>query len=273
MKRFVTILCTGLLLSGCAVTMPASETIMFEGENRGLSKSDHLIQNNDHKNNDGTLAPHQKRSSVFSNISFPFQKAFLSFSVRPKLQGELGYAKEKFAGFIVEKIQEPDIEDEDFEIAAPLNLAFAVPLPIKRSQDFAVSGNIGLPVLGLDMTYRAFENTYFTANISYLSGELIAQRRLLLNENIGIALGTQYRLQRRWLRVLEGPDEIFGLSTIISLVKPARVFYNHTFGLRSVIYLPVSENTYLHVVAAPGYDANLNEFTFNMGLSLKYQLW
>jgi len=56
-------------------------------------------------------------------------------------------------------------------------------------------------------------------------------------------------------------------------VKPARVFYNHTFGLRSVIYLPVSENTYLHVVAAPGYVANLNEFTFNMGLSLKYQLW
>lgn len=253
------LLCTGLLLSGCAVTMPSSETIMFESEHTEEQKYENQAQ--------------REHYSLFQNFSLPFQKAYLSFTVRPQLHKELPFAKEKFAEFIAEKKQEPDIEDGDFQIAAPLNLAFAVPLPLKRSADFAISGNIGLPVLGLDLTYRAFENTYLTVNFSYLSGELIAQQRLFRNEKIGLALGTHYRFQRRWLRVLEGPDESFGLSTVFSLLKPERVFYNHTFGLRSVVYIPVSGNTYLHVVAAPGYVANLDEFTLNMGLSLKYQLW
>lgn len=268
------ILFIGLLLSGCAITMPASETIMFESEPKS-QKNEDLLQQIIHQDNDDiySYSAYQEHSSTLQNFTFPFQKAYLSFSVRPQLQNELPYAKEKFSGFIEEKKQEPDIEDNDFQIAGPLNLALAMPLPFKRTPNFAISGNIGIPVLGVDMTYRAFENTYLTANFSYLSGELIAQQRLFMNEKIGLALGMHYRFQRRWLRVLEGPDETFGLSTIFSLLKPAKVFYNHTIGLRTVIYLPVAENTYLHMVAAPGYVANLDEFTLNLGLSLKYQLW
>lgn len=246
---------------------------MFEGAKSESSQKENVTQPNNHEeyNNDSFFD--RQNTSIFRNISFPFQKGFFSFSVRPELQNELHYAKEKFAGFIEEKRRESTIDDNDFEIAGPLNLAFAIPVPLKRTSDFALSGNIGLPVLGLDMTYRAFDNTYLTANLSYLSGEVIAQQRLFMNENIGLALGTHYRLQRRWLRAPEWPDESFGLSAIISLLKPARVFYNHTLGLRSVIYLPVSKNTYLHVVAAPGYVVNLDEFTINLGLTLKYQLW
>lgn len=154
-----------------------------------------------------------------------------------------------------------------------MNLAVALPIPLKQSSSFALSGNVGLPVLGVDMTVQTLKNTFITANLSYLSGEVIAQQRLLNRKDIGIAIGPHYRLQRRWLRVIEGPDETFGISTIMSLLIPARTYYNHTVGIRSVIYLPVSEDTFLHVVAAPGYVTNLGEFTFNMGLSLKYQLW
>ncbi len=213
------------------------------------------------------------KQSILNNLYVPFREGYLSFSVRPKLHGELDYAKKKFADFVQEKKQEPDIDDGSFEIASPLNLAAAVPIPLKRSSSFALSSNIGFPVLGIDMTVETFKNTFFTANISYLSGEIIAQQRLLNRKDIGMAIGPHYRLQRRWLRVIEGPDESFGISTIVSLLTPARTYYNHTVGIRSVIYLPVTKDTFLHIVVAPGYATNVDEFTINLGLSLKYQLW
>jgi hypothetical protein len=233
----------------------------------GFFKENSTQQNSEESRNYNLIRP------ILSNFYFPFQQGFLTFSMRPELESELGYAKTKFASFVEDKMQEPDIEDEDFEIAGPLNLAVAFPFEINRSRTFAISGNIGLPVLGADMTVKALKNTFLTANLSYLSGEIIAQQRLYNARDIGVAVGAHYRLQRRWLRVIEGPDETFGMSTIVSMITPARVYYNHTVGIRSVIYLPVSEDTFLHIVAAPGYVTNLGEFTLNMGLSLKYQLW
>lgn len=275
MKRLLSGLIIISFLSACAVTMPASETIMFESKNRESPEKEEMevfSESYVESDNNRHINPYAK-SSVFKYLDFPFRKGYQSFSVRPKLREELDYAKEKFAAFVQEKKQEPDIDDERFEIASPLNLAVALPIPLKRSSSFALSGNVGFPVLGVDMTVQTFKNTFITANLSYLSGEVIAQQRLFNRKDIGIAIGPHYRLQRRWLRVIEGPDETFGISTIMSLIIPARTYYNHTVGIRTVIYLPVSENTFLHVVAAPGYVTNLGEFTFNMGLSLKYQLW
>lgn len=275
MKRLLSGLIIMNILSACAVTMPASETIMFENRDRhspkkeGIEVFSGIYADSENKRYSNTYA----ENSIFQYVDFPYREGYLSFSVRPKLHKELDYAKDKFEAFVQEKMQEPDIGDEDFEIASPLNLAVALPIPIKQSSSFALSGNVGLPVLGVDMTVQTFKNTFITTNLSYLSGEVIAQQRLLKRKDIGIAMGAYYRLQRRWLRVIEGPDESFGISTIISLITPARTYYNHTVGLRSVIYLPVSEDTFLHIVAAPGYVANLKEFTLNLGLSLKYQLW
>jgi len=246
---------------------------MFEKGDKNSSASEELFTEIQRAQQPEKIHDNKFKRSFLNNFYFPFRKGHLTFSVRPALQKELAFAKEKFAMYVQEKMEEPDIQEGDFEIASPLNLAIAVPLPIKRSSTFAISGNVGIPVFGIDMTMRTFDNTFLTANFSYLSGEIIAQQRLYNGRDVGIALGVNYRLQRRWLRVIEGPDESFGLSTIWSLLNPARVFYNHTVGLRSVFYFPFSENTNLHVVAAPGYVTNVKELTLNMGISLKYQLW
>lgn len=259
-------------LSGCAVTLPSSETIMFEkwGQKSPIDEGIFVENTTQQKieNSNNSI-----RRSVLNNFYSLFQQGFMTFSMRPELESELSYAKTKFASFVEDKMQEPDIKDEDFEIAGPLNFAIAFPFEINRTPTFAISGNIGLPVVGVDMTVQALKNTFFTTNLSYLSGEIIAQQRLYNARDIGLAIGAHYRLQRRWLRVIEGPDESFGISTMVSLITPARIYYNHTVGIRSVIYLPVSEDTFLHIVAAPGYVTNLDEFTINIGLSLKYQLW
>ncbi|HET6528110.1 MAG TPA: hypothetical protein VFG39_05110 [Balneolaceae bacterium] len=246
------------LLTACSVTMPVSETIMFqETEREQPDKSD------------TGLFPQPNYRKY--NRSDSHRQSALSFSIRPVLENELAYAKARFSAYVQEKKQEPDIEDSDFRIANPINRAFAVPIYLIESDGFALSGKVGIPVLGMDMTVKTFRNTFVTLNLSIASGELIVQQRLLNNEKIGMSLGIYVRSQRRWLQVIEGPDESFGLSTIFSLLSPARVYSNTTIGIRPVFYIPVG-NAYLHAVIAPGYVTNLEQFTVNVGISLGFEI-
>jgi len=214
---------------------------MFEsGDQKSHGKLETFKESNQQQNPRG-LPGYYFKQSILDNFYIPFRRDSLTFSARPELRNELQYAKEKFAVFVEEKKQKTDIDENDFEIAEPLNMAAAIPVPIARSATYAITRNIGIPVLGVDMTVQTLKNTFLTVNLSYLSGEIIAQQRILKRNDIGIAFGLQYSLQRRGLRVIEGPDESFGISTVTSSLFPARIFYNHTVGLRPVIFLPLAE--------------------------------
>lgn len=255
-----------LIISGCAITPPASETIMFQKQKPNMRAVDTAPRGSIFDNSDNQfIGERPYHPSPF----YILQELYYSVSGRPVLHGELAYAKKKFASFVRKKKQEPDIQDGDFEIPDPYNLAIALPMVLKQSPTFSLAGKMGVPVLGADMTAKILKDTYLTTNVSWLSGELIWQWRLLDNKHIGLAVGPNLRLQRRWLRVVEGPDESFGISTIISVLTPARIFYNKTVGLRSVIYVPIAEGSFLHAVIAPGYVTNLHLFTINAGLSMR----
>ena len=248
-------------LSGCAVTMPSSENMMFREEQP--ARADRDVPGLFPKPYQKQYEPGDRRISV----------GLVSVSGRTVLSNELSYAKDKFARYVEEKKQEPGIQDEDFMVPNTHNTAVSLPVFLGRSSNVAWAGSVGLPVLGIDLTTKLFDDTFITANIHYLSGELIVQRKVLQNDKIGIAVGPHFRIQRRWLQVIEGPDESFGISTIISALSPEKTFYNSTVGARASLHIPVSEKMYLHGVVAPGYVTNHQQVTLNFGLSLQYYPW
>jgi hypothetical protein len=170
----------------------------------------------------------------------------------PLLQKEQTYIVNKFA----EGQGNPTVFN-------PNKFTAAFSFRLLQTEHTALQLQLGIPVLGFDLTTRLFDKTYITANLGIATGELILQRKLIDHKSLGLAAGLYYAGKRRYVMLNEG-------ESFLSLVVPQETFYNHHIGLRSVLNIQSSDRSYIHLFITPSYVANLQVFALNAGMAIHF---
>ncbi len=242
-----------IICSGCALTLPASESLIFKQQQQE-EESDNVY----------------KRNWAYTEIDGPISAVQITF--RPKVNAELGYAKDKFADFIHERSkQDSAFTEDDLRIRNPYNLSIAASKLIVSTKNIQWAVTMGFFVLGTDITARLFPETFITANVGYLEGELILQQKVLEKDNIELALGAFYRVEQRGFEI-EGTGPV-GLGAILGVAFDPffadKIFYNKIAGLRFNGFWSIGNDSYLHFMVAPGYAFNLNVPVLDMGLGIQ----
>jgi hypothetical protein len=260
------------LTAGCAITLPASETLIFR-------PSEKRPQSNRHGFKAEQFYSFQEKTFcdpwIVTDFSFPFERGYLQLTSHPRMDAELEYAKRKFAGYIRSELERnPSLSEEDVVIRNPYYLSLAFPILLLETPDVKWNLNFGTLALGSDLTARLRGDTFLTVNLGYGDGELIIQHKVVDRADIGVALGGFYRTERRGLEIWGNeldPSIIFGALADVATLD--RVFYNHLLGGRAFVFIPVSEATYAHCVISPAYALNLNRHVLNIGIGLRWDLF
>ncbi len=242
---FISCLCSSLfILNSCALTLPASESLVFEEQ---------------YKESD--IIP---RGRGAASDAFPVEEAII-VTFRPKVNAELEYAKDKFSSFIQKKLENNiNINEEDLRIRNSYQLSIALPILLIDKEDVQLAASYGLFVLGVDATFRLYEETFLTANMGWLEGEIIVQHKIINTQKLGLAVGGYYRIERRGFEIRDG-----GFGAIFApFLGPDKIFYNKIAGLRLNGYWSVGDNSFLHFVVAPGHAFNLQASVLNLGLGI-----
>lgn len=249
------------LTSGCALTSPASERLVFRQEEKRLHQPLFPQQ---------TYSPsnEEKHSSIFTPSVLLY---YLKMTFRPPL-GELKYAKTKFAPFIAKEFDEnPNLTTDDLTIRNPYYFSLSLPVSLIQKPAFYWSMNVGYPVLSTDITVNLGKGVYSTANLGVAGGEFILQKKLLhTDEQLGIAIGGYYRAERRGFEITSnevGPSLVIG--PIVDMLAADRIFYTHTIGPRLNSLIPLNDHSFIHARIAPGYSITLKEAVFNVGFTLQ----
>ncbi|GEM_PF-1043891 len=254
----VVVLVVTWLTSGCALTSPASEQLVFRQKQkqdpRQLFYEQHF----------STLP--QDHSSIFKPS---FLLYYLKVTFRPP-SGELAYAKRKFSSYIDHQFEQfPHLTKDDLSIRNPYYFSIAVPVPIIEKPDAYWSMNVGFPVLSTDITVDLGNNFYSTATFGIADGELIVQKKLLHTEKqLGLAMGGYYRAERRGFEITSNEAGLV-IGPIIDWITADRIFYTHTIGPRLNGLIPLNDHSFIQARIAPGYSITLERAVLNFGFTLQ----
>jgi hypothetical protein len=190
--------------------------------------------------------------------------------MRPKVNGELRYARNKFSTYISKEFNEnPQLQDSDLYIRNPYYLSVAVPVPLIRNNRVYWALNVGYPVLGSDITVPLGSDIYGTANLGWADGEIILQKKVLQSQSAGLAIGGFFRTERRGLEIDGnelGPTLIF--EPLFDLLSADKVFYNNTIGPRFNGFLNLNEQSYIQLRLAPTYSLTYQKPMINFGVTI-----
>ena len=246
-----------LLCSGCALTAPSTERLIFQ-EKQKNAISDPLF-------------PRSSSTSKKHQFSPSFLLYYLNSTFRPIIDAELKYARKTFASYITTEFeQHPELNSDDLIIRNPYYFSISAPVSLNHSPRFSWAINIGYPVLSTDLTVDLGKKFFATATLGIGDGEVIIQKKLLDSNDIGIALGSYYRAERRGFEIQgnhSGPSLILG--PIIDGLSADRIFYTHTIGPRLNSLIPLNRRSFLHIRIAPGYSMTLQQPVLNFGITMQ----
>lgn len=204
-------------------------------------------------------------------INYAIPAYYLKSTFRPKSNAELDYAKEKFSSYINKELAEHStLSNDNLKIRNPYYLSMAFPVYLLEKENIHWTLNTGMPVLGTDITVDLGSQTYVTANLGFLDGEIILQKKVLQNKTIGIAIGGYYRTERRGFEITgnEIGSAIF-FEAMYDALSADRIFYNRIAGGRVNGYVSLGNDSFLLIRAAPGYAFNLRKPVINMAITVQ----
>lgn len=246
-----------LLFSGCALTSPSTERLIFQSkQNNALSEP---------------LFSDSSSPSEMDHFSPSFLLYYLNTTFRPIIDDELQYARRSFDSYIRAELQQhPELNSDDLVIRNPYYFSISAPVSLIHNPRFSWAMNVGYPVLSTDITVDLGKRFFATTSLGIGDGEVIIQKKLLDSNEIGIALGSYYRAERRGFEIEgnhTGPSLILG--PIIDGLSADRIFYTHTIGLRLNSLIPLNSRSFLHIRIAPGYSMTLQQPVLNFGITMK----
>lgn len=246
-----------LLCSGCALTSPSTERLIFQNKQKE-SFSDPLFSKSASPSKKGQPSP-------------SFLLYYLNTTFRPVIDAELQYARKTFASYITTEFeQHPELNSDDLIIRNPYYFSISTPVSLIHSPRFSWAINVGYPVLTTDLTVDIGRKFFATTTFGIGDGEVIIQKKLLDSNEIGIALGSYYRAERRGFEIegnQTGPSLFLG--PILDGLSADRIFYTHTFGLRLNSLIPLNRHSFLHLRIAPGYSMTLQQPVLNFGITMQ----
>jgi len=249
-------------LSSCALTAPTSEQLIFRDTEAPQSTQ--------------SVFPESETGSKSNKAVWPFRRKktpfyFIKTTMRPRVNGELEHAKDKFASYISQEFDKTNgLEKSDLYIRNPYYFSLAIPVSLIKKENIYWAFNIGYPVWGSDVTVPLGGDIYGTANLGWGDGEFILQKKVFQSRSMGLAIGGYYRTERRGFEIDGnelGPSLIF--DPLFDLFSADKVFYNHMIGPRLNGFVSINSQSHIQFRLAPAYSLTIQKPMVNIGITIQ----